>query len=156
MLKRSCSVKSERHQIFPINHLEFGLMWTEAVIRWKFLSVSHLLLCRIVESFVFGGPGVWSAACLMILLRLTSKDTSYKIKSQLFCVCLAGRASSTEPAWTSPEERSCWFGTTTPTRPSSASRCSASLRMKTVRRHFQLYLCLLVEDSGIDSSGLSL
>lgn len=49
------------------------------------------------------------------------------------CVCiLAGPVSSTERAWTSPEERSCWFGTTTPTLPFSASRCSASLRTRTV------------------------
>lgn len=59
------------------------------------------------------------------------------------CVAtLAGRAYSTGRAWTSPEGRSCWSGTTTPTPPSLASRCSASPRTKTVSRNLVSLLCL--------------
>lgn len=59
------------------------------------------------------------------------------------CVAtLAGRVYSTGRAWTSPEGRSCWSGTTTPTPPSLASRCSASPRTKTVSRNLVSLLCL--------------
>lgn len=55
-------------------------------------------------------------------------------KSAQLCF-IPGPVYSTERVWISPEERNCWFGTMTPTPPSSASRCSASLRMKTVREY---------------------
>lgn len=50
-----------------------------------------------------------------------------------WCCCVSGRVFSTGRAQTSLEEPSCWSGTTTATRLSSGSRCSASHKTKTVR-----------------------
>lgn len=112
----------------------FTLHCQRQVYGWRSCQTAHMFKTLINAVEMLGNQWLGTTLAVFLFSFLISDDLSKWLKHVWLCF-ISGPVYSTEHVWISQEEQNCWFGIMIPTPPSSASRFSASLRMKTVREH---------------------